>query len=548
MVWINRIGVFSAALLLATTAIVQAQSAEEEARLWRETGRTHHGTIEAQRAQEIPASERGSYDIDTLEEVEDRARRMKGKTSRVIPPLKYVVPVTKSGPPLAPESRLGASTEAPNDFVFMRNTDPSAVLPGGFSSVVNEPSVVATGNNVFYTGNWYTASSTDNGQTFSFVNPFTGPFADPASGSFCCDQVTAYDPGTNTAFYMQQYLSNATTGVQRINVDQGGDGSFECFYDISPQIHGFTADNWSDFPDLVASDNWLYHSSNVFSTTGGGFSGAFTARYDLASLASCGSVPFDTYMDTSGFFSFKLTRGATDEMFFADHISTSSMRIWRWPDAASTPTSFDRTVSTWTDSARVCTGPDGSNICGFIDRRMAGAYVANGVVGFMWVASQGGSFPFPHTRVAQFFSQTLTLLGEPLVWSGSNAFVYPSVAVNSNGDLGGTMMAAGTALHPACLAWLADDVNGDTIAPLENDVALFGTSGPNIDRSGDYNSTHTNYPNDSLWAGSCFAYTSSSAGDARFLIFGREKSGGPLSIFEDGFEAGNTSAWTNTVP
>ncbi len=543
----KKYGVLGLIVGLVASTAVGAQPTDET-RLWEETGRTLHGTIQVQRGQEIPESERGSFDTDTLEEVEDRARRMKGKARRALPPLKYEVPSATVGPVRVPESRLGWTSEAPDDFVFLRNTEPSAVAPAGFSSVVNEPSVVALGNRVFFTGNWYTASSSDNGQTFSLVNPFTGPFADPPSGSFCCDQVTAHHPSTNTTFYMQQYLNDANTGVQRVSVDQGGDGTFDCFYDLSPQTHGFASGNWSDFPDLVASDGYLYHSSNVFSTGGGGFSGAFVARYNVASLAACSSVPFDTYMDTSGFGSFKLSRGATDTMYFADHISNTSLRIWRWTDGASAPTSFDRNVATWSDSARVCTGPDGSNICGFIDRRLAGAYVADGAVGFVWVASQDGTFPMPYTRFAQFSEPSLTLVGEPLVWSSSIAWVYPSVAVNANGDLGGTAMVAGPALDPACLAWIADDVNGDVVAPLENMPALFGTSGPNINRSGEYNSTHVNYPNDLLWAGSCFAYTSSTAGDARFLLFGREKSGGPLSRFEDGFESGNTSAWSNTVP
>ena len=108
------------------------------------------------------------------------------------------------------------------------------------------------------------------------------------------------------------------------------------------------------------------------------------------------------------------------------------------------------------------------------------------------------------------------------------------------------MAGGGASLHPSCLVWIADDVNGDTLAPLENQVALFGTTGPSINRSGDYNSTSANHPNQKIWAGSCFAYPDPDNAEPRYVLFGREKNG-PLA-FSDGFESGNTTAWTLTFP
>lgn len=513
-------------------------------------GTTGHGQLEPTHVGEGRLGGIESVDEETRRKIDRHWIQLRAKTGRTIPPLPGGEAPTSDTTrrPTNPETVVGANSHAPEDFVLLRNSTPSSSAPAGFSSVVNEPSVVAHGDQVFFTGNWYAASSTDGGNTFSYVNPFTGPFPDPPSGSFCCDQATAYDPQTNSVVWLQQYFSDASTGVHRLSVDQGADGTYDCFYDISPQTLGFAANNWTDFPDLVISDNWVYHSGNVFSTTTAGFTGAYVARYDLGGMTSCGSVPFDTYADTAGFFSFKLSRGATTEMFFADHISTSSLRIWRWPDGSSAPTSFDRTVSAWSNSARTCPGPDGLDWCGFIDRRMAGAYVADGTVGFFWVPSQDGTFSMPYTRVAQFSEATLTLTGEPIVWSGSIAFVYPSVAVNSNGDIGGTIMAGGASLHVSCVAWLADDVNGDTLAPLNNEVARTGSSGPSINRSGDYNSSHRYYPNQKLFAGSCFTYQNSGAGEARYILFGREGSGDPSAIFTDGFESGNTTAWSLSVP
>ena len=528
-------------LLTATFLTVIAQpilaQPDPEPLRWPDTGQTRHGTLEAQHGPRIPTEELDKVDEATLEQVQRRRDRLRAKTSRAIPPLRQVVPVDPDRTPSSPPTEIGGS-HAPTDFIFVRNTEPSAVVPAGFSATVNEPSVANARGKVFYTGNWYAASSADNGETFSFVNPFAGPFA-PATGGFCCDQVTTYSEEVNALFYLQQFLGDSTSGVQRINVDQEADGTFDCFYDISPQTMGFPTENFSDFPDLAVADSWLYHSSNVFSTVSFGFSGAFVARYDLASLAACSSVPFDTFSDPT-FFSFKLTRGATDTMYFADHITTSSLRIWRWPEGADDPTPFDRSVAAWTDVPRTCPGPDGADWCGFMDRRMSAAYVADGTVGFMWTPAQDATFPQPYTRIAQFSEATLALTGEPVIWSGSIAWGYASVAVNSNGDLGGTMTAGSTSLYPTCLAWIADDVNGDTLAPLENNVAYTGTSGPSPDRAGDYNSAHVNSSNKKLWAGACFAYDTPTEGTSRYLVFGREQD---HLMFEDGFESGNTLAW-----
>jgi hypothetical protein len=53
------------------------------------------------------------------------------------------------------------------------------------------------GNVVFYTGNWYAALSSDGGNTFQYVDPFTA-FPDPPNMGFCCDQVVQYIPQIDT--------------------------------------------------------------------------------------------------------------------------------------------------------------------------------------------------------------------------------------------------------------------------------------------------------------------------------------------------------------
>jgi hypothetical protein len=489
-------------------------------------------------------SEVSAEDLEAVQRLWEKLER-KGMHERVRAKPLDQVPVSAAA--LAELQRLHPPSEVGQrgpGFVLQKNQSLNLVVPNGFSSTVNEPSVVASGGQVLMTMNWWAAASTDYGDSFTGVNPFSGPHAPPASGGFCCDQVAVHEPAAKTTFWLQQYINNATTGVQRINVDQGSDGTFECFYDITPQSMGFPSGNWPDYPDLAVSNGFLYHASNVFTTAGNSFSGAFVARYPLAQIRSCSAVPFN-YVSPPGYGSFKLTQGAGSTMYFADHNTTASIEIFSWPDANASPTSVSRTVTAWSNAARVCPGPDLRDWCGFIDSRLSSAFVADGLVGFSWIPAQGGSFPFPHARFARFNAAGLALVDEPVVWSPSLAWTYHSAAVNANGDVGGTIMAGGGTYFPICQAYLADDTNGDAFSGLENVSVVAGVTGPGTNRSGDYLRAQAHGAAPDSFVGACYAYSATNRSDPHFVWFGRQQN---LPVFLDGFESGDVSQWSSSVP
>lgn len=484
------------------------------------------------------------------DQVAARQRKVRLKPHPTGPGLLQEAPAPRSlrvpGPPaLLTADALATTPSLLPPIHLARTGSPSAAAPGGFSSVVNEPSVVAVGERVFSTGNWYAAASDDGGATFSFVDPFQGPFP-PANNGFCCDQLVAYDAPTDTLIWLQQYIQDGTSGTQRFNIDQGADGTFECFYDFTPQDAAFGPGNWADYPDLTTGGGFLYHSTNVFLNMGG-FSGAVVTRWDLAAMSTCGTPTVDVFKNTQGFGSFKLTRGAAGTMYFVSHISTASMRIWSWPTADAAPSSVDRAVTFWSNATRLCAGPDNRDWCGFIDQRHQAAYVAGGKVGFVWTPAQDAAHPYPYVRFARFTEGDLTLVDEPEFWSPDEAIVYPSVAVNGNGDLGGTFMAGGGGTYPGCHAWIADDASGDALQPVQSVGLYRGASGPSINRSGDYTGAHTYYPDDDLWTGVCFGYGTPAEGTSSFAVFGRAAAVEPM-IFSDGFDAGSTAAWSRQVP
>jgi len=437
-------------------------------------------------------------------------------------------------PPVNP-ARSDGSGVGPELFV---NTNPSDVASVNSRSEVHEPAVAAAGDRVFYTANWYTATSSNGGVDFSFVNPNPGPFAAPTGERFCCDQTMAHDPGSNTIFWMQQFIPinfntpSTTTGTQRINVDQNADGTWDCAYDISTTLVGFATNTWFDFPDLTVSTNYLYHASNAF-TFNWNWAGGYVGRYPLAELVAC-STPLTIDAFTSGNGSFRLSRGADTTMYYATHQSNASLRIWSWPDAAPSP---------------VSPGPDGENWCGRHDSRIQGGFVTGQTVGFLWTPSQGGSFPFPYMRVSTFDTgNDLASLNDIDIWSSDLAFMYPSASVNSAGQLGGTIMWGGGDTHYAsCSAWMADSPTAGDLVPLDHTTSIAGNFGPeNGDqRSGDYTLSEVYYPDGTQFVGACFAYLNQGSGTSTFMRFGRTPT---VEIFADGFESGGTTAWSSVIP
>lgn len=461
------------------------------------------------------------------------------------PPLKWIVPTDQYRVPLDPPT-APTSSLVPAAITLFSNTNPTVAVPGGFSSTVNEPASAAKENRIFYSMNWYAASSTNGGTNWSGLDPFSGPAA-PVNAGFCCDQTMIYDHRTDTLFYLQQYIKDGTTGTQRINVDRGFDGAWDCFYDFTPANVGLGTGEWFDYPDLAISEGFLFHSSNIFTVASDAWVAGAVLRYPLAPMSTCAGFSYSYYTD-AGFGSFRFTQGATDTMYFAAHISNTALRIWRWLDAEGFLTTFDRTVNAWSDATRVCPGPDGRDWCGFIDGRMTAGFIGNTTVGFLWTAAQDGTFAYPQVRVARFNAAGgLALIDQPVVWSSGNAWAYPSAAANARGDVGGTLFAGGGAsLYPSCFAYLADAENSYVLAPLENIASIFGTIGPGSNRSGDYLTTREDMPNRSRFSGTCFAYNSTSASTSRHLRFGRTAISGDL--LRNGFETGNTGVWTATVP
>jgi hypothetical protein len=411
-----------------------------------------------------------------------------------------------------PLDKLGNSTA-----VFR---DSALTPPSTYSSSVNEPNVGGQGDALFTTHNWYAEISGDAGATYTYISPYSTFPAAPSefSGGFCCDQRVAQDSSRGLVFWYLQYSLNGASPISngvRLAVAHGaGDLAANTwrYYDFTPAMFGLT-DKWFDFPHLQASANFLYFTTNIFSGSTGNFYGALVVRMPLDQLAAGVSLTLDSFLVAGSYGSILAVSGAAAEghrpgrtaMYFAAVYSTTSLKVLTWPEADALPAVHDVTgLATTSASVFSCLGPDSRDPCTRANPRAQTGWITDTELGVMWSSSQnGGTRPYPYTRVAVLDPVSLAVLAQPDIYSNSSAWLYPALAVNERGHLGGTISNLGGNVLPTLRYLIRDDLSIDpSIAGWETYAAAAsdaGTSG----RWGDYNgaAAHPRYPTTWLGAG-----------------------------------------------
>jgi hypothetical protein len=532
---------FAAGLCLALTAAALAEDAAPQ------TLSTRQGFVSPtkpdERARRTTPPEITESDTQRLEMI------LRGM-NRPGPPLPAAPSVLPSPavPPTAVRSspaEVEGQSSAPGTLVVHKNSSVGATVPGRVKSVINEPTADGYGDTIIVSGNWYLRVSTDGGVTFSGVDPFE-LMAD-RDGGFCCDQVVTYEPSRDLLFVLLPSIPSSATqrNTLRLFVIRGlrSGGPFVYSYDFTPDATlGLPTNEWFDFPKLTTGRNHVYLTANVFTPA--------SCLPDRTPCDLVGSVmmrlPLDPIKDAVGFaFAFLMTPQATltvaegirDVAYSATHLTTSTLRIFRWPDTSDTALAFDRNVPTWSDDTRSCPGPDGRDWCGRLDGRITGAYFrdrSDGVdgkeLGFMWSSAPQSvpplfGRPMPYVRVARFAVAGLRLLGVPDIWNPITAFAYPYAAPNVSGGLGVSIFVGGGPFFPTHLVCVDDDLNG-LPPPWECVITATSTQGPNANDWGDYVWVRPHWPRANTWRATGFRLSlggSNDAVDPRYLEFGRAR-------------------------
>src|SRR5437762_4628172 len=414
-----------------------------------------------------------------------------------------------------------AAPNAAGTFSLYRATSPGPYSPA--TSTIAETSAGAAGPVVFMTGNWFGAYSTNNGSTFSYANPFT-QFAS-LDGGFCCDQTVTYDRNHDQMIWQLQYSYSPSTA-------QGGyltafapassvaDAGW-CTYAWEPSIFGLGAGLFLDYPHVALSDNFAYYTANVYDSSDL-WNRTLIWRVPLSATSTCSGFSFN-YLVVSDHFNFTPVQGATSRMYWASHNSTSSIRIYYWDDAGSTIFWNNVAITTWPRNLPYsCPGPDGLNWCGRgpNDGRIQTGWVAGGVLGFMWNASQGGPYPYPHVHVARFNASDRSLINEPILWYTDYAWQFPAMAVNDRGHIAGTAYVGGGPLYPSMNALIADDFSAAP-APWENYILEPSSKGST--NWGDWYSARRHGTNGNTWIATGQQRLTDGSVKPWYVWFGRER-------------------------
>jgi hypothetical protein len=468
-------------------------------------------------------------------------------------PIDPAAPVL-TGPPPLPETAPnitpapGGAPGAPGTFQTIGFSD----LGAGSASLIPEPSQGM--NNlgmILQTWNWYAGMSTDVGQTWTYWSPYT---TFPASfGGFCCDQVVYYEPSRDLMIWLLQYNPDASANNEiRLVVYHGPSALANnswCYYDtFTPQTTGAPSGTNYDQPKLSVSSNFLYMEAVEY----GNRSQMDVWRVPLDPLTTCGGFSYDVKYVSE--FSPGFSQGATSTMYFAAHVNTTTLRVYSWPESVgfggvtfndvtntSYPQNFPYTCPRTGGSATSdwCQRRSFTGGWAHSDRVFAG-WVANGVIGFMWDASQGdagfGHFNYPYVHIVRINESTKALINEPILYSTGVAWAWITVHPNDRGDIAGTVMWGGGADYENCAAFIWDGFS--TPPPgWETYSMAASNSDPNDTLSGDYLSARKSGSHPHTWTSTCYALRGGGANSnvhPYWTWFGREQDAPPSNDFFNG--------------
>jgi hypothetical protein len=362
------------------------------------------------------------------------------------------------------------------------------------TSTVGEPTAAVAGQQMFVTGNWYASRSSDGGNNWRHVDPFT--MFPSAAGGFCCDQVVLHDARRGLWIWILQYSQVNGANVFRLAATH--DARLEAgqwhWWDIAPRnVDASWTDAWFDYPDAALTRDNLYVSFNVFNQAGQ-WQRASVMKFPLQALHAGGALNFRHWSTTRNG-SLRLTQGADSTMYWGSHNSTSQVRLFAWPDAQTGINWWDVNVTAST-GAISSTAPNGVNWLSRADRRITGAGVSNGLITFMWTAGSGTNRPHPYCRVIQIDASSKQLRAEPDIWSRDRAWAYPATCPNSDGVVGFTAFHGGADRHPGHIVGYRD--GNAWISAYSRQ----GSHSPNEAKWGDYLSCQRHSPSGRTWVAS----------------------------------------------
>jgi len=418
------------------------------------------------------------------------------------------------------------AARATAELALLTNSELTSPGEQQTASNVDEPSVAANQQVVFYTGNWYAAVSSDGGRTFQFIDPAKAfQASDPPNSSFCCDQVVHYIPQIDTFVWLLQYGNpDQSDNIQRLAFAKTADvvhGKWRLF-DITTGILGVPK-AFLDFPDLAVGANSLYVTTNIFPP--GDQAGSAVVRIPLASIDS-GHVTAKKFVSME-LQSFRVAQNCGTTAFFAAHEDTSTLSVFSWDESQDAPTPRSVAVSRWIGgNGYQSRTPDGRRWLDRADPRITGATLAGNEIWFSWSVDSGSNMrPKPFVQIARIDAGNLTILDNINIFDPDSATAYAALSTNANGEVGISYMIGGGTRFPSHVVGILTGTRRDVVVAASDRGPL---DDPTTGKGewGDFLTVRRMYPNQTLFAAT--GYTMKGPGDGsnrdvtpRFVVFGR---------------------------
>ncbi len=315
-------------------------------------------------------------------------------------------------------------------------------------------------NIVLATGNTYAVLSTDEGNTFTLLDPTTifpsGPTFDaagnPLDRGLCCDQVIQYVPEFDRFIWLMQFNSTGPGPLQGINklriaaaspadIRNSG-GTAWTYWDF------FSADFGQsvvlDYPDLSVGNAMLNVSVDAVGI------GLLVFRLPLAEIVAGGTVNFDftNPSDSSLAYGGHVSQNTGDTVYWAGHFNTSRLRVFSMPEGVGAYSWRDIDINSWPQTDYTSLAPDGTDWLLFLGgptlpfprSAVIGATRRQGPGGselwLAWSAARGGGFAHPHVQVVVLDTASWNVIDQWQIWNPDLAFAYPCLATNDDQEVG----------------------------------------------------------------------------------------------------------------
>jgi len=354
-------------------------------------------------------------------------------------------------------------------------TPPGAAGPVGFRTFTatelakNWPpdmSGARGGDVVLMSGNLWLKLSVDGGKTFTDLDFTTIFAADTVYGGWSGDQVIHYIPAIDCfVLYVQSFKGSGTQANRNIvkiaiasQADlkkfSGGKQAWRRQWDFTPDTFGLGT-SWMDFPDMTYGKDFLHVNTNVFV----GKNGKLFYELPLGDMVAGNGLSFlFGFIDDANTVTGSPAQNVTNnEFYWAQHVDNSHMRIYSSVGGDANYAWREREVLNWPrldDGNVVAKAPDNPDWVSE-DHRIIGATRRGNELWFAWTAaaSDGGyggpKFTFAHVQVVRFdLGADYKRVDQFAIWNGDHAYCYPSLATNSDGEVGISLAwGGGTTLY-----------------------------------------------------------------------------------------------------